>query len=225
MPVISLPIDGNAEAFRREARRLFLAGVDPGEVEWRVGADGDLFASEDQSTNEPAATFTVPRAYVDLANLVLCHTDPNRFAVLYRLLWALRTRRDVLDDAADPDVVRARLMARAVRRDIHKMTAFVRFRATEDRRGEVYIAWFEPDFYIVEAAAPFFVKRFTAMRWTILTPKGSVYWNGRSLRFGPAAHQSEAPGGDPLEETWRTYYSAIFNPARLMVKLSSTLGS
>src|SRR5262249_37616362 len=39
-----------------------------------------------------------------------------------------------------------------------------------------------------------------------------------TLRFGPPAQKSEAPGADPLEDAWRTYYAAIFNPARLMVK-------
>jgi DNA polymerase len=220
MHTVLLPGGGAAaEIFRREARRLFLAGVEPGCIEWRTDdGHGELFQPEAPEPAASGVTVTVPRAYADLANLVLCHTDGARFALLYRLLWALRGRRDILDDAAHPDVAQARLMARAVRRDVHKMTAFVRFRAAGDHGGAVYVAWFEPEFHIVEAAAPFFARRFTAMRWTILTPKGSVYWDGRALRFGPPAERSEAPGPDPLEDIWRSYYAAIFNPARLMVK-------
>jgi uracil-DNA glycosylase len=55
------------------------------------------------------------------------------------------------------------------------------------------------------------------MRWSILTPELSVHWDRRALSEGPGAQQSEAPSGDPLEETWKTYYASIFNPARLKV--------
>jgi hypothetical protein len=41
-------------------------------------------------------------------------------------------------------------MAKAVRRDLHKMHAFVRFRRVETPGGERFVAWFEPDHHIVE---------------------------------------------------------------------------
>ncbi len=55
------------------------------------------------------------------------------------------------------------------------------------------------------------------MRWSILTPDECVHWDGE-LAFTPGATRAEAPDGDPLEATWRTYYASIFNPARLKVK-------
>ena len=61
-------------------------------------------------------------------------------------------------------------MAKEVRRDEHKMHAFVRFREV-GRGNERFVAWFEPEHHIVELAAPFFVRRFTDMRWSILTPE------------------------------------------------------
>ena len=52
------------------------------------------------------------------------------------------------------------------------MHAFVRFAEVEDGEGEPrYVAWFEPDHHIVERNAPFFVRRFAGMRWSILTPR------------------------------------------------------
>ena len=62
-------------------------------------------------------------------------------------------------------------MEKAVRRDIHKMRAFVRFRKIGEAPSERYVAWFEPEHLIVERNAAFFVRRFTGMRWTILTPR------------------------------------------------------
>src|SRR5690606_24297880 len=104
------------------------------------------------------------------------------------------------------------------RRDIHKMRAFVRFRSVEDEDGsERFVAWFEPEHHILRASAGFFVRRFTQMRWSILTPRGSMHWDGEVLSQGPPAQRSDAPAGDPAEELWRKYYASIFNPARLKV--------
>ena len=80
-------------------------------------------------------------------------------------------------------------MEKAVRRDIHKMRAFVRFRKIGDGDEERYVAWFEPDHFIVERNADFFVRRFTGMRWTILTPHASADWDGERLAIGPGRGQ------------------------------------
>ena len=53
------------------------------------------------------------------------------------------------------------------------------------------------------------------MRWSILTPKGSLHWDCETLSEGPPAQRSDAPQGDPIEDLWRKYYASIFNPARL----------
>ena len=80
-----------------------------------------------------------------------------------------------------------------------------------------YVAWFEPEHYIVEANADFFVRRFATMLFSILTPYRSLHWNGSDTRFGPGAEPSEVPDDDALERYWRAYFGAIFNPARLKV--------
>jgi len=106
-----------------------------------------------------------------------------------------------------------------VRRDMHKMKAFVRFRtiagADDERGAPLHVAWFEPEHHIVEATAPFFARRFTAMRWAILTPERSVRWDGERLWLGPGARRDQAPPADAGEKLWLTYYQSIFNPARL----------
>ena len=70
-------------------------------------------------------------------------------------------------------------MAKAVRRDEHKMHAFVRFREIGRERDAHYVAWFEPEHHIVELAAPFFARRFADMPWSILTPDLCAHWDGR----------------------------------------------
>jgi DNA polymerase len=52
------------------------------------------------------------------------------------------------------------------------------------------------------------------MIWTILTPKGSLHWDRKELRFGPPATRSDASGADAFESGWRTCNESTFNPAR-----------
>ena len=80
--------------------------------------------------------------------------------------------------------------------------------------AERFVAWFEPEHHILRRAAPFFIGRFAAMRWSILTPDGSLHWDGGTLDIGPGMRREDAPDEDSLEEAWRRYYAATFNPAR-----------
>jgi DNA polymerase len=127
-----------------------------------------------------------------------------------------------LDAAADPDVALVAAMAKDVRRDEHKMHAFVRFREVGRGRQSHFVAWFEPEHHIVELAAPFFARRFADMPWSILTPDVCAHWNGHAVSITPGVSKAEAPTQDRLEETWRRYYASIFNPARLKVKAMQT---
>ena len=218
---IEVLLDGETDfaGWRDAARKLALNDVSPEGVTWSTGRNGDLFGSREPLPDVPAGvTMNVPRAFVDLAELVICHSDPQRFALLYRILFRLRGEPDLIKIASDRDIIRLSEMAKSVRRDIHKMRAFVRFRQIGEDGDERYVAWFEPQHYIVERNAPFFVRRFTGMRWTILTPYLSADWDGEELRFGPGADRRDAPTDDDLEALWKTYYANIFNPARLKVK-------
>ncbi|WEA24315.1 UdgX family uracil-DNA binding protein [Rhizobium binxianense] len=214
---------GDLAEWRDAARAFAVAGILPEEIDWREkDAEADLSFQRDAMPPPPAATrkpMTVPPAFIELAETVLCHSDPARFSLLYRLLWRLQLDRQVLEVASDEDVARARLMEKNVRRDVHKMTAFVRFKevgpVSADRRK--FLAWFEPDHHIVGRTAPFFQRRFTDMDWLIATPKGSAAWDGERLTINDAP--CEKPNlTDATDELWRTYYASTFNPARLKVK-------
>jgi DNA polymerase len=219
MPDIVLAGPADFAGWRAAARGLVAKGVPPGEIRWRVGESmPDLFADAPpppMAANENGPHFAVPRAFVDLAGAAALHRDPERFSLLYRLLWRIRDDARLMGFASDVDVARVGLLARAVRRDIHKMHAFVRFRAVGAGDEERFVAWYEPDNHIVEAAAPFFMRRFANLRWAILTPERTAGWDGSQLVFGPGASIADAPGEDGLEALWTQYYASTFNPARL----------
>jgi probable DNA metabolism protein len=221
---IILDHETDFDSWRKAARALALAGVAAADVTWSVKGDDELFAPTGTPlpSHSQDETFTVSAKFVELAQIAILHRDRQRFALLYRLLWRLRGHHDLLDIATDPDVARVSAMAKAVRRDEHKMHAFVRFREVGRERDARYIAWFEPEHHIVELSAPFFARRFADMPWSILTPELCAHWDGLAVAFTPGVARSEAPTSDRLEETWRRYYATIFNPARLKVKAMQT---
>lgn len=217
MRLATLAAEDDFDGWRDAARNLAAARVAPADVVWQVGeTPADLFGDE-AVLESHAPAFTVPRPFVDLARTVALHADPQRWALLYTALTRVLAQPKLVDDRADPLIRRLDEMAKAVRRDIHKMRAFVRFREVEDDTGTRYVAWFEPEHHIVRENARFFVNRFTGMHWSILTSELSVHWDGTALSEGPPATKADAPDGDPIEEVWKTYYASIFNPARLKV--------
>jgi DNA polymerase len=217
--IVRLENEDDLDGWRAAARALVLAGVLPAEVTWQVGAAESLFGKADMLPPPHRPPFSVPKPFLDLAGAVICHRDPERFGLLYTLLTRIRDRREIMEDRADPLVQRLERMAKEVRRDAHKMHAFVRFReVAEPDGGTRFVAWFEPDNHIVRREAGFFVRRFASMRWSILTPELCIHWDGETLTESPGATRADAPDGDPIEETWKTYYASIFNPARVKIK-------
>ncbi|MCZ7447745.1 UdgX family uracil-DNA binding protein [Agrobacterium rhizogenes] len=216
---------GDFGEWRDAARAALAADVRPDMIDWRRADDeaGLLdFAGEPLPVVAAGdGQVSVPASFIALAQAIICHSDPGRFALLYRLLWRLRRDRALLQFKSDPDVAEARLLEKSVRRDCHKMTAFVRFKEVPLPQGQGgrrrFIAWFEPDHFIVERTAAFFQRRFTDMDWLIATPKGSARWDGNVLQTSREA--AVKPNlTDETDELWRTYYANIFNPARLKIK-------
>ena len=217
------------DLWRDHARKLVQAEVSPDRVVWtEPGGAGDLFTGDGHASNAMDMPVPLPsarqprvsRAFMQLAKHAILHSDADRFALLYRLLWRLQTNSRAMEDKTDGDVRRIEELARTVRRDSHKMHAFVRFRMVSSKEMEGddhYVAWFEPEHHILRANAGFFVRRFANMQWSILTPRGSLHWDGDVLREGPPALRADAPAGDPIEDLWRKYYASTFNPARLKV--------
>jgi DNA polymerase len=220
-------IEPTFESWRTAARDLLARGVDPAGILWTDDvAEESLFGGEAPPGPPAAPTTAAPKVsaeFLDLARTAAAHTDPRRWALLYRLLWRLTRGGEpgLLGNAADPGVLLARQWCKAVGRDIHKLHAFVRFRlvGTDEETGrERFVAWFEPEFRIVRLAAPFFEKRFHGMDWSILTPWECAHWDGERLMFTPGVAPDAAPEGDALDDLWRTYYRSTFNPARLKVR-------
>lgn len=254
--------------FSRAVRALRGAGIAPDAVRWQVedggeGTVGDLFDGETErwlGHEADAPALSLPRVFVEAAREVFLHADPQRLPLLHRLAIRIADDAAAWSDPLHADRLQFDRYLREVRREIHKMHAFVRFRRLEaadtpppdaapfedpfvaaldeafdaaasgDRvpgapgpaaagGGTRHVAWFEPAHHVLEAAAPFFARRFATMRWAILTPRASVQWDGRALSFGRGARREDAPAADAGEALWLAYYRSIFNPARVKVAM------
>ena len=210
---VALAPGADLAGFRSAARRLVGAGVPPERIAWTVAGAPELFGAAEALAEAPP--LILPKAATETIGLAAQHRDPERYALLYALIWRLtHGERGLMEVASDPLVHRLWLMRKAVGRDLHKMHAFLRFRRVQDTGTERFAAWFEPEHHILVAAAGFFVDRFRSLRWSILTPDGSARWDGNSLSFGPPGRREDVPEGDGFEAGWRDYYESTFNPAR-----------
>ncbi|WP_421779890.1 UdgX family uracil-DNA binding protein [Falsirhodobacter deserti] len=212
---IVLPVIGTVAAWRDHVRRLAAEGVAPEAVRWTVGEGARDLLAADLPRNE-GRKLSITREALAEIETALCHSDPERFNRAHALVLRLN---DGLGwgDRTDPAMRKVLEQAKAVRRDIHKMHAFVRFREVPtDGPRRAFTAWFEPDHRIVEAGTPFFATRFGDMDWVIATPEVTARFDG-TLRFEETIDTARPPA-DATEDLWRTYYASIFNPARVMVK-------
>ena len=250
---VTLQSQADYEGFRRAARGLLAQNILPEQVSWQYGSTPVEGADAAGTAHSPALSdapaVSVPPEYVALCQLAVMHSNPQRFNLLYRLLWRLVHEPELRHNQLDTDMALARQMAEEVRHDMQKMKAQLRFHSVQDdtfktrpQGGPLHVAWFEPDHHIMEAVAPLFAKRFAHMRWAILTPEGSVeadylgpqdFGHARAefsaakpqeavvpaLRFGPGADKSAAPSPDASEQRWLTLYEQVFYPDRLRRRL------
>ena len=216
-------IEQSYEDWHRQARALLAEDVPPSQVLWsESGAEqpvlGELAGAHAGDRSGRTPRFSVPRRFVDLARQAAHHQSPDRWNLLYRVLYRIvHGERSLLADDLDPDARALHSLVKSVRHDAERMKAFVRFRAIGPQGAEHFVAWHRPDHDVAPLVADHFAKRYPNMQWSIFTPQSTVHWDGRSIRRDVGVPASAIPHEDSdraAEGLWRTYYTASFNPAR-----------
>ncbi|AUH64323.1 UdgX family uracil-DNA binding protein [Paracoccus zhejiangensis] len=217
---VALPALGMAPAWRKAARRLASHRIAADRIAWSRGEaeTGGLFDDLALPDADGPAEVRASKPVIDLLATVICHADPQASALAYQALLRHQRDRLALSNPADPLTLRLTALARSVRRDIHKMHAFLRFRELPgDGPRRRFAAWFEPSHLIEERAAPFFARRFGDMDWMILTPRATLRFDTGGLSFGPPPKARPELPEDASEALWGTYFQNIFNPARVKI--------
>ncbi|MGY1922702.1 TIGR03915 family putative DNA repair protein [Pseudomonas tolaasii] len=225
--MISLECGNLFGTWREQARWLLSHQVDPSQVSWGEAEVADLFAT-DEPIPEGLGPFQarIPKALLELLESAACYHGDQRWSLLYEVLWRVSHGDRTAMLAGDKLGSELQRRIKQVSREAHHLHAFVRFIALPAGAGPElpeYVAWHEPAHDILKSASRHFVGRMGRHRWMIATPLDGVYYDGEQL-----IHQRECPEAwrqlaqnveDPHSAMWLTYYSHIFNPARLNPKV------
>jgi probable DNA metabolism protein len=228
--MISLDCDDLFASWREQARWLLSHQIDPSEVSWASQDAADLFAS-DHSYPEQQGPFQarIPQALLQSLENAAQFRGEQRWSLLYEVLWRVSHGDRTAMLAGDKLGSELHRRIKQVSREAHHLHAFLRFVAlpASDLPAECaqphYVAWHEPAHDILHSASEHFIGRMGQHRWMIATPRDGVYYDGQRLihhracppEWQALARHAEDPGG----ELWLTYYSHIFNPARLNPKV------
>ncbi|GFD77483.1 hypothetical protein KUL118_03450 [Tenacibaculum sp. KUL118] len=221
MKAITITSVPGFEAWRDASRICLAESISPENVIWQNtqhAIQDDLFGHQEATEvlNKPGRKHTVPKAALALFKYAICHSDDTRFALCYRVLWRLvYENKNLIQLKTDDDIIKLFAMAKAVKRDAYKISAFLRFREINVGGKAHFVAWYEPEHYSLELKLGFFQTRFKNMRWSILTPYRAAHWDTETLILEDNPDSSAAPDSDRIESYWLTYYANIFNPARI----------
>lgn len=217
--MIVVPINRQFDDWRIKARELLATNIHPDQIHWKTEECqfifGEIFGNRNTTSD-----IKISRDFIEMAYIASCFRDDDIWSLLYRIAWRIIYEdKNLLKVEVDIDVANLNSKIRLVNRDVHKMKAFVRFKELKSNIEEtIYVAWHRPDHRITRLAAPFFKDRFNGMKWVIMTEDETIYWDKKNIEFHPGVKNIELPQDDK-EDLWKTYYSSIFNPARIKVSM------
>ncbi len=210
--------------WRDQARQLLMQAVPPHAVVWEDQDHRQLF-SHTAPLAQPVVRPTprIPPSLLAALQLAAQYRVAGRWNLLYRVLWRVAQGEREAMLAGDPDGSALQKRIKAVRREAHHLHAFVRFHPLEGRGGLDYLATHEPAHDVLASASLHFAERLGRQRWMIVSPSDAVWFDGEKLHYRQpcpvewtALAASVKDNNDPL---WQTYYTSIYNPARLNPKV------
>ncbi|MFM0200869.1 UdgX family uracil-DNA binding protein [Paraburkholderia fungorum] len=199
--------------------------------------------SSASTTGEPDAEFTrtaagcvdintggvlaIPRELLSWLRTAACFRAPDRWSLVYRVLWRwTHGERNVLD-LGDPDGALLDQRIRTVEHETDALLTLTLFRRRDPSMGPPeFVGWYEPHHDLLERAAARFANRMGESTWMLATPHGAVFWNGMLLRIDRplveeyeqttqtstvSAMTGEAVTSTPTEALWLAYYASAFN--------------
>lgn len=140
------------------------------------------------------------------------------------------SRKNPLGNYANPDIAEALRIEKMIRREVHRMHAFVRFKKFRDG---IFCALINPDFNVLPLIGKHFEKRYTDQPWIIVDSLRhyALYYDLTSTHFIGLDHpllahrfnSAEGAGFDGEEDQYQQLWVSYFNSVTIQERKNPKL--
>lgn len=139
--------------------------------------------------------------------------------------YTFKSQKNIISDYSHPDVLHLSKVVKKVRREKHRMEAFVRFQQTKDN---IYIANVEPDFNVLPLIKSHFTKRYADQKWIIYDVKrkyGLFYnlENTEIITIDFNLNNSKKDWFTENESTYETLWKDYFESTNIEERINTKL--
>lgn len=148
----------------------------------------------------------------------------------YICIQLFKGNQDILNNYGNDAVMKFSDALRKVRREHHRMKAFVRFQQSSDG---LYFAVVEPDFNVLPLIIPFFKNRYTDQPWIIYDLKRNfgIYWDKIRItevelskgEVKDMVHTSTVVSLDAQEEYYKNLWQHYFKSTNIVARRNMKL--
>ncbi|MCC8426741.1 TIGR03915 family putative DNA repair protein [Mucilaginibacter sp. UR6-11] len=166
----------------------------------------------------------VQRLYI--AHMAEMENEENNLVGYIR--YVFDSTQNIEDDYGNRFVMRISEIIRMMRREKHRMEAFVRFKKLKDG---IYYAAVEPDFNVLPLLIRHFRNRYTDQKWMIYDLKRSygIYYDMHDTQFITLDFSAVGNPGEIIsvytedesiyQHLWKNYFHSVNIPARKNTRL------
>jgi probable DNA metabolism protein len=141
--------------------------------------------------------------------------------------YVIDSVQNVEEDYGNRYVLRVAEMVRMIRREKHRMEAFIRFQKLQD---ETFYSAIEPDFNILPLLGKHFKNRYTDQKWIIYDMRRNygLFYNLHAIEFIALDFSTTRPDNvistytedeGLYQNLWKNYFNSVNIPARKNTKL------
>jgi probable DNA metabolism protein len=141
--------------------------------------------------------------------------------------YVFDSQQNIEEDYGNKYVLRVAEMIRMIRREKHRMEAFIRFQKLQD---ETFYAAVEPDFNVLPLLAKHFKNRYTDQKWIIYDMRRNygMFYDLYNVEFITLDFATARPDNvissytedeGLYQNLWKNYFKSVNIPARKNTKL------
>ncbi len=159
----------------------------------------------------------------------LSELDGIENTLLHFIRRSFSEKEKIDKDYADPEILKVAKVVKMIRREKHRMDAFVRFRVTKD---QLYFATVSPDFNVLPLNAKHFKNRYADQQWLIydLKRKFGIHYDLNEVNYVKLqisdtinSHSKASfyftEEEQEFQELWKNYFNSTNIKSRKNMKL------